>query len=139
MAVRVFTETAVDEQLCDETKYVAEFVLKQEEKIADVGIIFVDDNGIRELNKKYLNHDYVTDVISFPVDEVDGVIEGEIYICVAQADRQAREYKISLKNEISRLAIHGMLHLVGYEDTTPEQRAVMREKEDRYLEMLNVL
>jgi probable rRNA maturation factor len=139
MAVDVFAETDVGEQLCDETKYIAEFVLKQEEKIADVGIIFVDDHGIRELNKKYLNHDYVTDVISFPVDEVDGVIEGEIYICLQQADRQAREYKISLKNEVSRLAIHGMLHLVGYEDTTPEQRAVMRMKEDRYLEMLNVL
>ncbi len=136
MPVQVFAEHPDGELFRDETKRIAEYVLSKEERIADIRVVYVDDKAIHELNKKYLHHDYVTDVISFPLGEDDGVIEGEIYVCVDQAKRQAEEYTVTHRQELSRLVIHGVLHIIGYDDTAPDERSSMKEKEDTYLEMI---
>lgn len=98
----------------------------------NLSIIFVDDEKIIELNKKFLNHNYVTDVISFDLSD-DNINLGEIYICYTQAERQAKEYGVSVENEILRLAIHGVLHLLGFEDDTEEKRNEMHRLEDMFL------
>ena len=97
----------------------------------EVKVIFVDKEEILRLNIEFLKHDYYTDVITFNLD--DEFIDGEIYICVDVAISQAEEYKVSLKNELMRLAVHGFLHLAGYEDSTEEEKALMRKLEDKYI------
>ena len=100
-------------------------------KDANINVIFVDDDIILEMNKKYLNHNFTTDVITFDFDEEN--IAGEIYISVDTAERQAKEYNVSLKNELKRLSIHGVLHLIGYDDDTDEKREIMHQLENKYL------
>lgn len=110
-------------------------VLKGEKKNnAIVNVVYVDKDEILKLNNEYLNHDYYTDVITFSLNEDDTKeIDGEIYICVDVANEQAEEYKVSLSNELSRLAIHGLLHLCGYGDKTEEEQKIMRSLENKYL------
>ncbi len=97
----------------------------------NVNVIIAENVFIRELNKKYLNHDYVTDVICFPMDEGD--LYGEIYICAPQAEKQAKQYNVSIREEIIRLGVHGALHLAGYDDFTEEQRKKMHLLENRFI------
>ena len=98
---------------------------------ANVNVIFAEKPFIKELNKKYLDHDYVTDVIAFPMDE-EGLF-GEIYICVDKAIDQAREYNATKQEELIRLGVHGALHLAGYDDFTDEQRKKMHQLENKYI------
>ncbi|MDC1068627.1 rRNA maturation RNase YbeY [Candidatus Kapabacteria bacterium] len=97
-----------------------------------LNIIYFDNSQIQELNKKFLNHDYPTDVISFNID--DNPLIAEIYIGVEIAKLQANEFKVSLRNEILRLAVHGCLHICGYNDKTVDEKTIMSSLEDKYLE-----
>lgn len=98
---------------------------------AEVGVVLVDDEMLLDMNREHLGHDYYTDVITFTIETQP--LEGEIYISIDRAREQAREYRVGLYNEVCRLAIHGALHLAGYDDATPEQREAMRLREDYYL------
>lgn len=98
---------------------------------AEINVIYVDDQEIHNINKEFLNHDYPTDVITFPLEEDS--VEGEIYISADTAKMQAIEYKVSLENEIIRLAIHGTLHLLGYDDHSADERQAMHLLENKYL------
>ena len=100
-------------------------------KKADILIVLCDDIYIRELNKKYLKHDFPTDVLAFTLGE--DTIEGEIYVSYERAKEQAEEYKVSLTNELLRLAVHGALHLVGYDDKTKKQKELMFQLESSYI------
>lgn len=109
-------------------------VLKGEKSLhKNINIVFVDDEYITQLNKQYLNHNWTTDVISFPLHD-DDKIEGEIYINVEQAKRQAKEFKVKISEELNRLIIHGTLHLKGYSDTSKRTKKQMSLLEDMYLE-----
>ena len=104
-----------------------------------VSLVFCDDATIQTLNRQFLNHDYPTDVLSFPLNPPtpDGRRWlGEIIISVETAERNARRYRQPLEWELLRLVIHGTLHLLGYEDTTPVGRRRMRRKERLYLSRL---
>lgn len=110
------------------------FVLKGEKSLQkNINIVLVDDEYIRQLNKQYLNHNWTTDVISFPLND-DDKIEGEIYINLEQAKRQAKEFKVKISEELNRLIIHGTLHLIGYSDTSKRTKKEMSLLEDMYLE-----
>ncbi|MBX7155051.1 MAG: rRNA maturation RNase YbeY [Bacteriodetes bacterium] len=102
-------------------------------KQADIAVIIVSDDELLELNKMYLNHHYYTDVITFPLGDEGGPIEGEIYMSMDTAAAQAKEYSVSRTNELTRLAVHGTLHLVGYDDATKEQRQHMHVLENKYI------
>lgn len=110
-------------------------LLSNKKSGAEVNIIYLDDDEIQKLNKQYLNHDYTTDVIAFNLDEGQEkmLLEGEVYIGVDVAERQASEYGVSLKNELLRLAVHGTLHLIGYEDDTPAKKNIMHDLENKFL------
>ena len=105
----------------------------QGEKVleAAVSVVLVDDERIHAMNKEFLQHDYPTDIITFPLE--DGAVDGEMYISITTAVRQAAEYGVSLTNELMRLAAHGTLHLVGYDDGKPEERKQMSALEDKYI------
>lgn len=100
----------------------------------DIRIIFVDDAAILNLNQEFLYQTDLTDVISFNLSESDVFLEGEVYVCLTQAERQAPEYGIDFENETCRLIIHGVLHLLGYSDETESERHQMHLLENRYLE-----
>ena len=98
----------------------------------EVRVIFVDRTELLRLNREFLGHDYDTDVITFPIES--DPLEGEVYISVEMARTQAGEEWVRFYEEARRLAIHGALHLIGYDDATPEQKRTMRELEDRFLQ-----
>lgn len=97
-----------------------------------VTVIFVGSRFCKAINKKYLNHNYVTDVLSFVI-ETEPVLEGEVYVNVDRARQQAREYAVPPAQEIARLVIHGTLHLIGYDDQDERARKRMTAAEERHL------
>ena len=94
-----------------------------------ITVIFVDDRLSRKLNRRFLGHDRPTDVIAFPLDEKSN-LEGEIYVNLDKARRQARAYDVTGANETARLIIHGTLHLLGYDDRTRAKARRMKARED---------
>ncbi len=114
---------------------------------AEVGVVFADDAYIRGLNRDYRGIDAATDVLSFALDEgeepaVQGGPEetllGDIVISLETAGRQAEEFGHSLEREVAYLAVHGMLHLVGYDHEEEEAKAAMRREEERILGILGI-
>ena len=103
---------------------------------ATLSIAVVSDKAIRQLNRRYLQHDYATDVISFLLESGTGWLEGEIIVSADMAAAQAPTYDASLQDELLLYVIHGTLHLVGYDDTTPAARQKMQARQRRYLRCL---
>jgi probable rRNA maturation factor len=103
-----------------------------------VSVVFVGSRFIRRINRRYLHHDYVTDVIAFPLGEGKGTpLEGEIYVNLDRARSQARDYKVLFSEETRRLLIHGTLHLLGFDDTTSRKKARMTRRENLLLARLS--
>lgn len=111
------------------------FVAEAEAKrIGDVNIIFCSDPYILDVNINYLGHDYYTDIITF--DYVEGnVLSGDLFISIDSVRENASFYGSEFPVELRRVMVHGILHLIGYDDHTPEEQAVMRSKEDYYLSL----
>ncbi len=109
------------------------FVLKKEH-VTDgkISVVLVGDRLIRKINTTYLGHNVPTDVITFPIEH-HPVLEAEIYVNVRQARRQAREYGVTIVNELTRLVIHGVLHAIGYDDKRTKERKKMFELQERYV------
>ncbi|MDX9759794.1 MAG: rRNA maturation RNase YbeY [Bacteroidota bacterium] len=97
-----------------------------------ISCAIVSDEEIHALNRRFLRHDYPTDIITFPLEEEP--LEAELVISADTARRQAREYGVTMRDECARLAIHGTLHLRGYDDRHESDRVVMKEREEFYLE-----
>ena len=100
-----------------------------------VNIILENDEFLRNLKKKYFNQDVYTDVISFNLEDSDAPIEGEIYISLPRIIANAKKYRNSLNNEFKRIVIHGLLHLVGYNDLTNSDKKQMTSLEDKYIKL----
>lgn len=99
-----------------------------------LSLVFVSDRVIKKINARHLRHPYVTDVIAFTLSEPPKEpLEGEIYIGLEQAARQAKAYRVSLTNEILRLAAHGLLHVLGYDDRTAAARTRMLDLGEYYV------
>jgi len=112
-----------------------EFVLDQEDReLGEVSYIFCDDEYLHDLNLKHLNHNTLTDIISFDYS-LGKVVSGDIYISVERVDENARDLGIEFDDELHRIIVHGMLHYVGYKDKSESQRKDMRKKEDYYLSL----
>ena len=105
---------------------------------AEISIAVVDDPTIRELNRRHLNHDYATDVLSFLLQRDGTSLEGEIVVSGDTAASTAGQYGWSAEEELLLYVIHGSLHLVGHDDRTPEDREQMRLGERRWLLKLGV-
>ena len=98
-------------------------------------IILENDEFLRNLKKKYFNQDVYTDVISFNLEDSEAPIEGEIYISLPRIIANAKKYRNSLNNEFKRIVIHGLLHLVGYNDLTNSDKKQMTSLEDKYIKL----
>ena len=126
----------IDEAWCGR---LVQFVLDQEQASARlVSIAIVDDLRMHELNRTYLDHDYPTDVLSFPLGEACGVDDpdptlGEVVVSVEYARREAAERELALVEELGRYLVHGCLHLLGYDDKDPERRERMHARQEQLL------
>ena len=114
--------------------WIANSIFKENKSVGQLSFIFCSDNYLLKINKKYLNHDFFTEVISFDHSE-ENHISGDIYISIDRVKENAKEFGYSLKDELHRIIIHGLLHLLGYSDKTQELKATMKEKEDFYLSL----
>jgi probable rRNA maturation factor len=106
-------------------------------KIGELNYIFCNDNYLLEINKSYLDHDYFTDIITFDQSESDKKIDGDIYISVDRVKENAITNHQSFENELNRVMVHGVLHLLGFKDKTPSEETKMRALENEMLSLIN--
>lgn len=105
---------------------------------AEISVTVVDDTEMHELNRRYLDHDYPTDVLSFVLEDSDGYLSGEIIVSSDTAIERSVEFGWTAEEELTLYVLHGTLHLVGYDDKKSTDRARMREKEAHYLRLLGM-
>lgn len=102
--------------------------------LGTVSIVLTDHDTVLTLNRDYLGHDYVTDVLAFDLSAEDAShVEGEIYVDLDTAAERHEDFGVSFEDEARRYVVHGMLHLMGYDDSDDSQQAEMRRLEDRFL------
>lgn len=104
--------------------------------ISNLEINFISDKSILDINKTYLKHNYTTDIITFNYSENLNNIDGEIFISIEDANNNSKKFKVTLSNELNRLIIHGILHLLGYDDLVTSDKRVMKRLENRLLSKL---
>ena len=108
---------------------------KERKKIGYLHYVFVSDEIIFDLNKKYLQHNDYTDIITFD-NSMGNTISGEMYISIDTVKSNAKDYQAEFYNELLRVMVHGVLHLCGYRDTTANEQFEIHLAEDRYLDDL---
>ena len=114
--------------------WIKKVVGKEGGEMKDLSFIFCDDMELLNKNSKYLNHDTLTDILTFDYSENNN-ISGDIYISIDRVKENAKTYKVTFENELDRVMIHGVLHLLGYKDKSKKDQKAMREKEDFYLSL----
>ncbi|MBE9469252.1 MAG: rRNA maturation RNase YbeY [Bacteroidetes bacterium] len=110
-------------------------IINENYESGDLNIIFCSDVYLIEINKKYLSHDYYTDIITFNYCE-DKIISGDVYISTDRINENTSIYSTSFQNELNRVMVHGILHLLKYNDKTEEEKKEMTSKENQYLNIL---
>lgn len=118
------------------SSWIKKTVKSEGASLISLNYIFCTDEYLREINIQFLNHKTYTDIITFNYNPSEGEIEGEIYISIDRVRENAKIYKTDFTAELNRVMIHGVLHLLGYNDKTKSQKRSMREKEDSYLSLL---
>jgi rRNA maturation RNase YbeY len=117
-------------------KWINNVAVKENRTIGNINIIFCNDAKILEINKKYLNHNYFTDVITFD-NCIGNKLNGDIFISIDTVKRNAEIYNCLFNNELNRVIVHGILHLIGYSDHSYDDKEVMRNLENIYLDILS--
>jgi len=118
-------------------QWLKDVVSSENRIIGDISIIFCDDSYILDINNKYLQHNYYTDIITFDYCEGDK-LSGDLFISIDTVKDNSLSYNTSFDNELFRVIVHGVLHLAGYDDHTESDIKIMRLKEDYYLNTLSV-
>lgn len=114
------------------TEWIQNTLIEEGFEEGDVNYIFCDDAYLHKLNVEFLNHDTLTDIISF--DYVMGkLVSGDIFISIERVSENAKDLNIAINDEINRVMIHGILHYCGYKDKSKEDALLMREKENYYM------
>ena len=107
-------------------------------RLGQISIIFCSDNYILDITQRYLQHDYFTDIITFDYCE-DDRLSGDLFISVDSVRENAIEYGTSFNDELNRVMVHGILHLIGYDDHSDEDIKQMRSKENYYLSLRELM
>ncbi len=118
------------------SKWIANTIEEEGCTLEEISYIFCDDKYLLEKNIEYLNHDTLTDIISFDYS-VGKIISGDIFISIERVEENSTEFNVAFIDELHRVIIHGILHYCGYKDKTSEQKKEMRSKENYYLSLRN--
>ena len=122
----------------DEIRIWIEDVIKKEKKtVGDITYIFCDDDYLLERNKEFLNHNTLTDIITFNYC-IDNNISSDIMISIDRVKENSTTFENSFNEELKRVMIHGILHLIGYNDKSDKEKELMKEKENFYLNMFYI-
>ena len=119
-------------------KWISEIIVSEGFETGEILYIFCDDEYLHKLNVEFLNHDTLTDIISFDY-KVGKQVNGEIFISVERVAENAKDFKTKFSEELNRVMIHGILHFCGYKDKSDSEKRIMRDKEDESLNKLSVL
>jgi len=136
-AVNYFTED-ISYKITNPRKtaaWIKRVALSEKKQIDQLNFIFCSDDYLLKINREYLNHNSYTDIITFPTNESPLVIAGDIFISVERVKENAVAFDVDFTNELRRVIIHGVLHLIGFKDKSKDQKKEMREKEDAYLSL----
>ena len=114
-------------------KWITQCVKKENKEIIKIEFFFSTDTYLNKLNKKHLNHNTLTDVITLDYSTKKHII-GDIFISVDRITENSKQYQTTFKRELARVMIHGVLHLIGYKDKSVDEKIIMREKENEYLD-----
>ena len=112
--------------------WIAKVIKEEKYNFKRINYIFSNDRYLLDINKEYLNHNYYTDIITFPYSK-DKYLEADIFISIERVQENANKYKVEFINEFLRVIIHGILHLTGYNDSNKKEKEQMRKREDYYL------
>ena len=124
-----------DFNLEDEVLYsswLAEVISSENCKLGDINYVFCDDDFLHDINVKYLNHDTLTDIISFDYS-VGKELHGDVFISIDRVKENAVDFEVSFSEELKRVMVHGVLHYCGYKDKNEDDKQLMRSKEDLYI------
>ncbi|MDC3229358.1 rRNA maturation RNase YbeY [Flavobacteriaceae bacterium] len=128
-----FSETAFSLQNPDEiARWISKIINDQKREEGEISYIFCDDQYLHKLNLEFLNHDTLTDIISFD-NSLGNQINGDIFISIERVKENADTYKTNFEDELHRVIIHGVLHYCGFNDKTKAEATLMRKKEDEAL------
>ena len=114
--------------------WISEIILHENHELGDLTYVFCDDAYLHKLNLQFLNHDTLTDIISFD-NSLGKQIHGEIYISIERVKENAGTYQVAFLEELHRVIIHGVLHFCGYKDKTKKQQETMSRKENEALDL----
>lgn len=140
--IQIFNQTDFPVPLEDSFALKVAKIISQKEEcsFSFVEVVYVDEDEIVGINKEHLERNYVTDIITFRYDESDGSeIEGTIFCCAPRIAEQAEEFDEPREREFLRIYIHGLLHLIGYNDQSNQEKQQMTAKEDTYLDVASSL
>jgi len=115
--------------------FIKKVITIKQRKTGNLSFIFTSDKSLLKINQEFLGHDYFTDVISFDYGDND-IINGEVYISIDRVKKNSRKFETDLNIELTRVMLHGVLHLCGMNDIDPDERMQMRMEEEKFLEML---
>ena len=117
--------------------WIKNVIISEGKKVGELSYIFCDDDYLLKLNKEYLDHDTLTDIISFDYS-VGKIVQGDIFISTERVKENSVHFNVSFADELRRVIIHGVLHLCGYKDKTPEESELMRSKEEEKMKLFHV-
>ena len=120
------------------SSWIKSVVKKEKCTLISLNYIFCSDEYLKQINTEYLGHKTYTDIVTFNFNPSKGKIEGEIYISVDRVRDNSKTFKSDFQTEMHRVIIHGVLHLIGFNDKNKREKTLMREKEDTYLSLLNL-
>jgi rRNA maturation RNase YbeY len=121
----------------DYASWIQNIIASENKEEGDINYVFCDDEYLHKINVEYLNHDTLTDIISFDYCE-GNFLHGDIFISIERVAENAKEFKVSLENELKRVMAHGVLHYCGYKDKSEQDELLMRQKEDEKIKMFHV-
>ena len=117
--------------------WLSKVIESEDKKEGEINYVFCDDTYLLEINRKYLNHDTLTDIISFDYS-VGKELHGDVYISVERVRENALDFNVLFEEELKRVMVHGILHYCGYKDKLKDQKTLMRSKEDEKMKLFHV-
>ena len=119
------------------SEWIEQVVLSEDKMLGEVNYIFCDDEYLHKINVDYLDHDTLTDIISFDYSE-GNLVQGDIFISIERVADNASDFEVPFNEELKRVMIHGILHYCGYKDKSENEERIMRKKEDEKIKMFHV-